>query len=70
MIKIVHVVNQFFAGLGGEEKAGLPVGVIEGSAGAARATFVAPILPLPICLTSSPRKTRTSMYPKGMDPSR
>jgi glycine reductase len=37
MIKIVHVVNQFFAGLGGEEKAGLPVGVIEGSAGAARA---------------------------------
>lgn len=37
MIKIVHVVNQFFAGLGGEEKAGLPVGVIDGSAGAARA---------------------------------
>ncbi len=37
MIKIVHVVNQFFAGLGGEEKAGLPVGVIEGNAGAARA---------------------------------
>jgi betaine reductase len=37
MIKIVHVVNQFFAGLGGEEKASLPVGVIEGSAGAARA---------------------------------
>ena len=36
MIKMVHVVNQFFAGLGGEEKAGLPVGVIEGSAGAAR----------------------------------
>ena len=37
MIKVVHVVNQFFAGLGGEEKAGLPVGFIEGSAGAARA---------------------------------
>src|ERR671914_878701 len=37
MIKIVHVLNQFFAGLGGEEKAGLPVGIIEGSAGAARA---------------------------------
>jgi glycine reductase complex component B subunit gamma len=37
MIKIVQVVNQFFAGLGGEEKASLPVGVIEGSAGAARA---------------------------------
>ncbi len=37
MIKIVHVVNQFFAGLGGEEKAGLLVGVIEGCAGAARA---------------------------------
>ena len=36
MIKVVHVVNQFFAGLGGEEQAGLPVGVIEGSAGAAR----------------------------------
>ena len=37
MIKVVHVVNQFFAGIGGEEKAGLPVGVIAGSAGAARA---------------------------------
>ena len=37
MIKIVHIVNQFFAGLGGEEKAGLPVSVIDGSAGAARA---------------------------------
>jgi glycine reductase len=36
MTTIVHVVNQFFAGLGGEDKAGLPVGVIEGSAGAAR----------------------------------
>ncbi len=37
MIKIVHIVNQFFAGLGGEEKAGLPVSVIDGSAGTARA---------------------------------
>jgi glycine reductase complex component B subunit gamma len=37
MIKIVHVVNQFFAGLGGEEMAGMPVGTIDGSAGAARA---------------------------------
>jgi betaine reductase len=36
MTTIVHVVNQFFAGLGGEDKAGIPVGVIEGSTGAAR----------------------------------
>lgn len=36
-MKIVHVVNQFFAGLGGEDKAGLPVAAIECSAGAARA---------------------------------
>jgi glycine reductase len=36
MIKVVHVLNQFFAGLGGEEKADLPVGMIEGAAGAAR----------------------------------
>jgi glycine reductase len=36
MITVVHVVNQFFAGLGGEEKAGLPVAVNEGAAGAAR----------------------------------
>ena len=36
MTMIVHVINQFFAGLGGEEKAGVPVGVIEGAAGAAR----------------------------------
>ena len=37
MTKVIHLVNQFFAGLGGEEKADVPVGVIEGSAGAARA---------------------------------
>jgi glycine reductase complex component B subunit gamma len=36
MTTIVHVVNQFFAGLGGEDMAGMPVGVIDGSAGAAR----------------------------------
>jgi len=37
MIKIVHVLNQFFAGLGGEDRADLPVGKLDGSAGAARA---------------------------------
>src|SRR5919109_332959 len=37
MISIVHILNQFFAGLGGEEKADIPVGAIEGAAGAARA---------------------------------
>jgi glycine reductase len=37
MTRLVYIVNQFFAGLGGEEKAGLPVGVLQGSAGAARA---------------------------------
>jgi len=36
MTTIVHVVNQFFAGLGGEDRADMPVGVIQGSAGAAR----------------------------------
>ena len=36
MITVVHVVNQFFAGLGGEDKAGLPVAVNDGAAGAAR----------------------------------
>jgi glycine reductase len=36
MSTIVHILNQFFAGLGGEEKAGMPTGVIEGTAGAAR----------------------------------
>lgn len=36
MITVVHVVNQFFAGLGGEEKAGLPVAATDGVAGAAR----------------------------------
>jgi glycine reductase len=30
MLTIVHIVNQFFAGLGGEEKAGSPVVVVEG----------------------------------------
>jgi glycine reductase complex component B subunit gamma len=33
---VVHIINQFFAGLGAEDKASMPVGVIEGSAGAAR----------------------------------
>ncbi|MBI4527553.1 MAG: glycine/betaine/sarcosine/D-proline family reductase selenoprotein B [Deltaproteobacteria bacterium] len=36
MLTIVHVVNQFFAGIGGEEKAYVPVGVQEGAVGAAR----------------------------------
>ncbi len=36
MITIIHVVNQFFAGLGGEDKADMGVGVTEGAAGAAR----------------------------------
>jgi glycine reductase len=36
MIRVVHVVNQFFAGIGGEEKAGVPVAVAEGEVGAAR----------------------------------
>jgi glycine reductase complex component B subunit gamma len=36
MTTIVHVVNQFFAGLGGEEKADMSVGVIENATGAAR----------------------------------
>jgi betaine reductase len=36
MIRVVHIVNQFFAGLGGEEKADISVEAIEGAAGAAR----------------------------------
>jgi len=36
MTTVVHVLNQFFAGFGGEEKADMPVAVIEGTAGAAR----------------------------------
>lgn len=36
MITVVHIVNQFFAGIGGEEKAGVGVGVGDGAVGAAR----------------------------------
>jgi glycine reductase len=36
MIRVIHIVNQFFAGIGGEEKAGVGVGVTGGAAGAAR----------------------------------
>ena len=36
MIRAVHIVNQFFAGIGGEDKADIPVGAIDGGAGAAR----------------------------------
>ena len=36
MIRIVHILNQFFAGIGGEEKADIPVAIADGAAGAAR----------------------------------
>src|ERR1044071_5518966 len=36
-LRVVHYLNQFFAGFGGEEKAGLEPGVQEGAGGAARA---------------------------------
>ena len=36
MKRIVHYVNQFFAGLGGEESAGAPPGVLEGATGPGR----------------------------------
>ncbi len=36
MIKVVHVLNQFFAGIGGEDKADVPVAVSDGTVGAAR----------------------------------
>jgi betaine reductase len=36
MINVVHVLNQFFAGIGGEDKAGLPVEAAESAVGAAR----------------------------------
>ena len=37
MLNIVHVVNQFFAGLGGEEKADTPVGILDGPSAVGRA---------------------------------
>ncbi len=36
MMRIVHVLNQFFAGIGGEDKADFPVAWVNGAAGAAR----------------------------------
>jgi glycine reductase complex component B subunit gamma len=36
MIRVVHILNQFFAGIGGEEKADIPVASAEGATGAAR----------------------------------
>src|SRR6185503_12387007 len=36
MIRVVHILNQFFAGIGGEEKADIPVAIADGAAGAAR----------------------------------
>ena len=32
-IRVMHYINQFFVGIGGEEKADVPVGVCEGSMG-------------------------------------
>ena len=32
-MKIIHYLNQFFAGIGGENKADVPVGLIEGAVG-------------------------------------
>ena len=37
MIKIVHFVNQFFAGIGGEDKASLAVSTSDSSIGTSRA---------------------------------
>jgi glycine reductase len=36
MLSIVHVVNQFFAGIGGEDKADTPVGVLDDASGVTR----------------------------------
>jgi len=36
MIRIVHILNQFFAGIGGEDKADMAVAVADGAVGAAR----------------------------------
>jgi glycine reductase len=36
MYRIVHILNQFFAGIGGEDKADIPVAVADGTVGAAR----------------------------------
>ena len=36
MTRIVQIVNQFFGGIGGEDKADMAVGIVEGVAGAAR----------------------------------
>src|SRR3989337_3095778 len=36
MLTVIHIVNQYVGGRGGEEKAGSPVVVVEGAAGAAR----------------------------------
>jgi glycine reductase len=36
MIRVIHIVNQFFAGIGGEDKAGIGVGMSDGAVGAAR----------------------------------
>ena len=34
--RVVHFINQFFAGVGGEDKAGIPPSVREGAAGPGR----------------------------------
>ena len=36
MVKLIHVLNQFFAGVGGEDKADIPIGLKEEPIGAAR----------------------------------
>jgi glycine reductase len=36
MIRVVHILNQFFAGIGGEDKADIPAAVADGAVGAAR----------------------------------
>jgi len=36
MIRIVHILNQFFAGIGGEDKADIPIAIADSAAGGAR----------------------------------
>ena len=41
MIRVVHYINQFFGGIGGEDKAHVPPRVVEGAAGPAKAVQMA-----------------------------
>ena len=69
MIRVVHYINQFFAGVGGEEKADYQPETREGAVGpglALNAAFKARLRLSPLLSAATPTSTRTWRAPRRL----